>query len=206
MELDRLADLRARGVDAAMHLVAELGEDGLTMRGLARRLGVSTTAMYQLFENKAAIVRAVRFHGVETLDAALAPAFALEQPLHRIREMSRRYVEFARARPWLYRMLFASEPLAPDTLTTDELERLRTSLHALQSTLQEGMDRGQLRAGLDLEVVPLRLWARNHGLVLLLLAGKLGPQHPSLAVDDVGAFIDRFIEHTSSALAAGGEG
>lgn len=202
MDTVRIADLRARGVDAAMELVAELGEEGLTMRGLARRLGVSTTAMYQIFDNKAAIVRAIRLRGIERLDDALAPAFALDDPLDRIREMSRRYVAFARSAPWLYRTLFTSEPLPPETLSAEETRKTETSLAALVTALREGRERGRLRPDLDLDLVPYRLWARNHGLVMLLLSGKLGPQHPVLPVDDVDGFVERFFSHTLGALAA----
>ena len=202
MEAERISDLRERGVAAAMDIVAEQGEDGLTMRGLARRLGISTTSMYQLFEGKHAIVRAVQFRGIACMDEALAPAFALDDPLDRIREMSRRYVEFARQRPWLYRMLFQSEPLDPETLNDEEHDRLRKSQYALQNALREGIQCGRLRPDLDVDQTPLRLWARNHGLVLLVLAGKLGPHHPLLGGDDVATFVDRFVDHTTRALAA----
>lgn len=204
MDTVRIADLRARGVDAAMELVAELGEEGLTMRGLARRLGVSTTAMYQIYENKAAIVRALRFRGVAQLDDALAPAFGLDDPMERIREMSRRYVGFARSVPWLYRTLFQSEPLPPESLSEDETRRMETSLSALVTALREGVERGHLRADLDLDLLPYRLWARNHGLVMLILSGKLGPDHPVLAVEDIDAFVERFLAHTVGLLAADG--
>jgi AcrR family transcriptional regulator len=202
MDSVRIADLRARGVDGAMELVAELGEEGLTMRGLARRLGVSTTAMYQLFDNKAAIIRALRLRGIEQLDEALAPAFLLPDPLDRIRDMSRRYVAFARSVPWLYRTLFTSEPIPPDSLSEVEAEKVATSLSALVVALREGVARGRLRADLDLDLVPYRLWARNHGLVMLLLSGKLGPDHPVLPVDDIDGFVERFFSHTLGALAA----
>jgi AcrR family transcriptional regulator len=205
MDTVRIADLRARGVDAAMELVAELGEEGLTMRGLARRLGVSTTAMYQIFESKAAIVRAIRLRGAEELHAALAPAFTLDDPLERIRDMSRRYVAFARSVPWLYRTLFTSEPLPPGSLTDAEVRSVEASLSALVVALREGTERGRLRADLDLDLVPYRLWARNHGLVMLLLSGKLGPQHPMLPVDDLDGFVERFFSHTLGALAAPSE-
>jgi AcrR family transcriptional regulator len=200
MDADRIAELRERAIEAAMTMVAELGEEGLTVRGLARTLGISTTAMYQLFENKHAIMRALRFRGIEYLDEALRPAFELDDPLDRIADMSRRYVEFARARPWLYRMLFQSEPLDPESISEDEAQQLRTSQFALEKALRDGIERGRLRPDLDIALTPLRLWAKNHGLVLLVLAGKLGPRHPLLGVDDTSEFIDRFVAHTTRAL------
>jgi len=61
-------------IRAGIQLGAELGEEGLTMRAIAARLGISVTNIYQHYENKAAIVREVRFHGVAMLNAALIEA------------------------------------------------------------------------------------------------------------------------------------
>ena len=68
-------------VRAAIELGTELGEEGLTMRGIAARLGVSATALYQHFEGKASILRAIRFHGLSLLNKELAPAFTLDDPV-----------------------------------------------------------------------------------------------------------------------------
>ena len=43
--------LRQAIIQASLELGQELGEEGLTMRGIASRLGVSATALYQHFES-----------------------------------------------------------------------------------------------------------------------------------------------------------
>jgi AcrR family transcriptional regulator len=200
MEPERLGELRARTVREALELVAQRGENGLTMRGLAKRVGISTTAMYQLYEGKADIVREVRLQGLREMDDALAPAFELDDPAARLRDMSRRYVHFARQRPWLYRLLFTSAPMDMSHLEADELGKTRASLERLQRALAEGVSRGQFRGDLDLPMTVLRIWARNHGLILLILTGKLAQPGPQLAAQDEESFIERYVDHTVRAL------
>lgn len=199
MEPERLGALRERTVTEALALVAERGEDGLTMRGLAKRVGISTTAMYQLYEGKSDIVREVRLRGLNEMNDALAPAFRHEDPVERLREMSRAYVAFARARPWLYRLLFTN---APVTFEEDATEQANTSLRGVQKALAEGIQQGRFRPDLDVAMTPLRLWARNHGLILLILTRKLGQPHPMLAVRDEDAFVERYVEQTVRGLLA----
>jgi AcrR family transcriptional regulator len=202
MEPDRLDALRDRTVSEALALVGERGEDGLTMRGLARRVGISTTAMYQLYESKSEIVREVRLRGLREMNEALAPAFEHGDPAERLRQMSRAYVAFARERPWLYRLLFTS---APVEINDNETDRAHISLHGVQRAIREGVELGRFRPDLDLAMTPLRLWARNHGLILLILTRKLGQPHPLLAVSDEDAFVERYVDNTVRGLLAEGQ-
>ena len=169
------------------------------MRGLAKRVGISTTAMYQLYEGKSDIVREVRLRGLDEMNKALAPAFDVDDPVERLREMSRAYVAFARARPWLYRLLFTNAPVA---FAAEEDQQANASLHRVQKALADGIETGRFRADLDLSMTPLRLWARNHGLILLILTRKLGQPHPMLAVPDEDAFVERYVEQTVRGLMA----
>jgi hypothetical protein len=73
-------------------------------------------------------------------------------------------------------------------------------LHKVQEALRQGVEQGLFRADLDLSVTPLRLWARNHGLILLILTRKLGQPHPILSVQDEDAFVERYLDNTVRGL------
>ena len=202
MQDERASDLRERTIAAALDLVAATGEEGLTMRDLARQVGISTTAMYQVFDGKPSIVRAVRLRAVSVLGDFLAPSWNHDDPRERIGEMSRRYIAWGRDRPALYRLLFVSEALEPALGNLSEEAHVLDPLHHTRKALQDGMERGLFRTDLDIHAVPFHIWAKNHGLVLMILAGKLAPDHPVLPVDDVDAYVGRFVDHTLVALAA----
>jgi AcrR family transcriptional regulator len=180
-------------IRAGIQLGAELGEEGLTMRAIAARLGISVTNIYQHYENKAAIVREVRFHGVAMLNAALIEAGVDGDRAVRLREMSVAYLRFALSNPWLYRQLFDAEEL--DWYEMPERERA-IALSPIETTREnfaDGVAQGSFPADLDVSQAVLLTWASLHGVASLLLGGRLGCGHPEFPVPDVHAFIDAFV-------------
>ena len=73
-------DLRQALVDAALAAIAEVGLEGLNLRDLARRLGVSPAAPYRHFADKDALVRAVAADIAHRYAAVLAQAAAEAPP------------------------------------------------------------------------------------------------------------------------------
>jgi AcrR family transcriptional regulator len=181
-------------VRAAIELGTELGEEGLTMRGIAARLGVSATALYQHFEGKASILRAIRFHGLAIMNKTVGPAFEHDAPLDQIRESALLYVNFARSNPWLYALLFGGEAVAYDSLTDAEREAAYQSHHAIQRAFQRGKEQGSLRADLDVETAPFLMWAANHGVAMLLITHRISEQNPAFPIRSENEFIRAFVE------------
>jgi AcrR family transcriptional regulator len=64
----RPADTVAALVDAAVNEVAETGYDGLTVRGVARRAGVSPATAYTYFASKEHLLTEVFWRRLEALD------------------------------------------------------------------------------------------------------------------------------------------
>lgn len=181
-------------VQAAIELGTELGEEGLTMRGIAARLGVSATALYQHFEGKASILRAIRFHGLRLMNKSVAPAFERDEPVEQIRESAFLYIDFARSNPWLYGLLFGGEFVDYDALTDAEREALEYALHAMQRAFDLGKQQGKLRDDLDVQTAPFLTWAANHGVAMLLITGRISERHPSFPVPNEEGFIRSFVE------------
>ncbi len=179
---------------AAIELGTELGEEGLTMRGIAARLGVSATALYQHFEGKASILRAIRLHGLDFMNSTLAPAFERPDPLEQLRESALLYVNFARSNPWLYSLLFGGDPVDFDSLSDSERESAFWSQRAIRRSFERGKESGQLRADLDVETSPYVLWAANHGVAMLMITGRISERHPGFPVPSENEFIRSFVE------------
>ncbi|HVW80850.1 MAG TPA: helix-turn-helix domain-containing protein [Mycobacteriales bacterium] len=64
----RAADTVAALVDAAVHEVAETGYDGLTVRAVARRAGVSPATAYTYFASKEHLLSEVFWRRLDALD------------------------------------------------------------------------------------------------------------------------------------------
>lgn len=164
------------------------------MRGIAARLGVSATALYQHFEGKASILRAIRFHGLALLNKELEPAYALEDPLDRIRGSALSYIGFARSNPWLYSLLFEGEEVDPSTLDESERELISYAQTQIHKAFVLGKEQGKLRGDIDAQTAPYLMWAANHGLAMLMITGRISEKHPSFPVASEEEFIRSFVE------------
>jgi AcrR family transcriptional regulator len=91
--------LEERILDAAQELWIAGGEAALSMRAVADRLGIYTPRIYSRFRGKEQLLRALRSRVVSRLGTSLSAATSLRDGLTR-------YLDFARDRPFEYRLLF----------------------------------------------------------------------------------------------------
>ena len=159
---------------------AESGHAGVTLRGLARELGVSPMTPYRYFRDKEEIFAVVRAAGFARFAAGQEQAFAASgDPEERLRCLGRAYIAFARREPDAYRIMFEMSPPGeePDPLLAKEQERSWTPLlRAVAEAREAGLVRG------DPMTLAHVFWAGLHGLVSLQLSGAL---HNGLTLDSL---------------------
>jgi AcrR family transcriptional regulator len=180
-------------VQVSLELGSELGEDGLTMRAIASRLGVSPTALYQYFANKDAILREIRFYGARLLREQLEGALGEPDVVLRLIDFARRYMAFAREQPWLYMVLMEHEEVQWSTLDADEKAVMVGPLMIVRETLAEGRNLARWRDEFDVEKASLHMWAAMHGLCSLMINGRIDERHPMFPVADRDAFVESFV-------------
>jgi AcrR family transcriptional regulator len=193
------ADVHDDIVQATIELGQELGEEGLTMRAIAARLDVSSTVLYQHFESKAAILHEIRLRAIRALTETLSSASG-NTPVEQIAAMAERYVDYARDNPWLYRLLFANDPVAWSSIHGAEREELLGPLTIVRDTIGRATRSGALPSTLNVEHTALMLWASMHGLAAMLLDGRISDTHPIFPVQDVSAFVRGYIEGIARGL------
>ena len=165
------------------------------MRGIAARLDVSATALYQHFESKASILREIRMYGIDLLQAALEPATVLETSTLRLSQLQRSYIAFAQANPWLYTVLMTQEQLDWADMSEEEVARSLRPLRLVRSLIAEGAACGEFRSDIDVERSSFQMWAALHGLCSLLIAGRIAEEHPAFPVTDRAGLIESFVEN-----------
>lgn len=188
-------DLRDAILRASLELGSELGEDGLTMRAIAARLGVSVTALYHHFDGKPAILRGLRFWGADLLAGHLGPSYESEDPVECLYQVSVRYVGFARDNPWLYRLLFAEQEVDWREFSEEERARLMAPNGQVHGCFVTAVARGSFRADLDVDTAPFIMWAANHGLASLILGGRISETHPAFPVPSQDEFVHVFVSN-----------
>lgn len=185
-------DLRRALLDAAEAELIERGVEGFTLRGVARRAGVSHAAPAHHFKDTAAMLTALAAVAAERLTATLRQrkASATNNPRARLVASGIGYIEFALANPALFKLLFGSERPASDD---PELVRNATAAFA---DLVEGIE---AVAGSDPLSTPdgrvdvAAAWSLVHGAASLLIAGRMGFIRAELEADRE-AFLRRLVE------------
>lgn len=116
---ERTPELRHRLLDVAVDLLADGGVAAVTTRRVAEAAGASPPAIYELFRDKAGLVRAVFFEGFRRLGAELD---ALPTPTGEVDEVVAAvevFRRFTRANPRLFEVMY-SRPFAAFTPTPEE--------------------------------------------------------------------------------------
>jgi AcrR family transcriptional regulator len=88
---------------AAREILDETGPEGVQLREVARRIGVSTTAAYLHFQNKDEFLASIAAEGFRELAVHLEGAAAERDPLVRT---GLAYFEFALQKRGLFRLMF----------------------------------------------------------------------------------------------------
>lgn len=167
-------DLRRTMLDTALAMLTEENGWQFTLRELARRAGVSHTASYKHFPDKAALLAELALIGMDRLRTALLAArpSAAVTLRNQFIEMSRAYVRFGTENPNLYRLMFSAD--ARESASGRLKEHGVAALAVLVDLVEEGQRLGWLRKGEVFEQVGAA-WAHLHGVTLLTLDGLLGP-------------------------------
>jgi AcrR family transcriptional regulator len=109
--------LRTEILDAAARLLSELGsEEGLTIRGVARAVGIAPASIYQHFADKAELVRGLVAYDYELLGARMREAdesVPAEDVVARVRVQMAAYCQFAIDNPGHYRLIFNNRQRTP---------------------------------------------------------------------------------------------
>lgn len=176
---------RERLCDVAEVLFAEHGPDGVTMRQLAAALGVSSMTPYRYFEDKDAILAAVRTRAFDRFAAVMERADA-EMP--RTGRGGAAYLDFALGNPAAYRLMFdVNQPTFesyPDLVAA--MGRARDTMgRGLRELAAEGRFTG------DVALASHMVWSALHGAVMLELGGLL--QEPLDARTIAAASIDALV-------------
>jgi AcrR family transcriptional regulator len=204
MSRPQRAGLREGIIQTSLEIGSELGEEGLTMRGIAARLGVSATALYQHFESKASILREIRLYGADLLQTEVIDKAA--SPRRPGRLPGRGGAAIRCVRPNAQVAVLGDDGARAARLDGDVAEELELMLRPLQGVPGRGCARapsqGCWRRGLHVESAAFRLWLSMHGLCSMLNSGRIDERHPAFPFADQDTFVDHFIADTVQALRA----
>ena len=167
-------DLRRDLLDTALALIAREGPSAVSLRALARRLGVSHAAPANHFPDKAALFTAIAVEGFALLAEAIEDGVGQLGPDatagQRFRAAGRAYTGFALAHPAHFAVMWQR-----DLLHQDDPELVAagdTTFELLLGSVRDIQSEGWA-AGRDPQAVAYLAWSVVHGLAALWLGGSL---------------------------------
>jgi len=171
---EEIAAIRERVLDQALEIIGRQGLEGLTMRALAGRLGMTAPNLYNFFANKDELYLSLVVRGFAMLHEALVAARdGADTPTDRGRAMMAAYVRFGLEHPRYYDIMFTlPTPKHNDYLGTphealsEQEYRLSMEIAAMaQAALAEVLGKESEPALVQRRLI--QVWSLLHGMISL---------------------------------------
>lgn len=183
-------------VIAARDVLHNEGLAALSLRRVAREVGVAPSAVYNHFRNREALLAAVAADGYRQLSRLERDSYdGTQKSPEVLLALSRRYLRFASENPSLYRLMFSPEVV--DYRTDPELAEAGESSFGLSVDWWYGQGAYAVTPRAREHPLALSVWAIMHGLAMQVIDGLV-----SINRNDSAA-LDRLAEQTMQTLIQG---
>ena len=166
---DEKSVVREKAAVAARRIMDEHGAEKVTIRGIAKEVGMSAMSLYTYFENKADIVTYLQMQAVDEMAGELGAAAAgANGPEQVVTMLGRAYIGFAEEKADEFKLAFRAEEedgSMPKTVRESLDVALRPLHQAVSTILREA------RSPEEIERVVVGIWSGWHGYALLKQAG-----------------------------------
>jgi AcrR family transcriptional regulator len=164
---------RDRILAAAERIHRKAGIEALSMRAVAKGVGITPMAIYRHFRDKNALIAALVELGFARWEQHLAEAVRARTPRQRIEHALVAYAEFALDEPRMFELMFLVPrqhiPQAPASLASTPSRSFASLIAAVHDYMREGRFVHD-----DPAEIILFAWSAAHGLIALHFSGRFG--------------------------------
>lgn len=162
-------DLPTALIEAALERIALEGVEKLSLRAVARDIGVSQTAPYRHFKDKTHLLVAIAREGFQMLENQKNLACNEDDPIDELIEGGIRYVNFAITNPERYKLMFGSK--IENRCDFDDLMAAgQAAFSVITDRVEKGINRGLLLQE-DPHILAKSCWTTVHGISSLFIDG-----------------------------------
>lgn len=170
-------DLKNALFEAGLALLEEKGVDGLSLREMAKRAGVSHAAPYRHFSDKTELLSSIARWGFEELQEAIAEKAERypNNPKKQLKEAGVAYVRLAVAHPERTRLMFGGvipQEEFPESLA----DASEATFDQVLEIVEAGRRSGDFKYR-DPKTMATAVWSQFHGLAMLILSGQVDKAH-----------------------------
>ncbi len=166
-------DLRREILCAARTLLEENNIASLSLRAVAKKVGVSHTAPYRHFKDKESLLAGVAAIGFAEIGSQIARAVEMHpgDPAAQLQEAGQRYVQLVMDNPQCVQLMFGGilpcDDTYPDLRAAGDL-----AFERLKMIIEEGQSSAVFKQD-DVELLAMTAWSCIHGLSVLFIHGSL---------------------------------
>jgi AcrR family transcriptional regulator len=173
------SETRDKILDAARELFVSEGYEGVSMRKVAEKIEYSPTAIYVHFADKNELFHELCREDFARLQEVVAVAEMPKDPIERLRQIGRNYIQFGMQFPHHYVFMFMTphpelelDEQDREMVGNPEVDAYALLKWAVESAIKAGCFREEVQ---DAELVSQTLWAAVHGVISLNLAKGKDP-------------------------------
>jgi AcrR family transcriptional regulator len=160
-------DLREALIQAALDEAEQGGPEAISIKALAKTLGVSQPAPYRHFADREALLVAVTAEAFRQFNTTLRDALVTSSRRSKLSRLAQAALVFGLQRSGIYRLMFASQTMACAAENSDLHIASRETLALVKDALDAPV------AERVRERHALQIWAALHGIVMLAQQGLL---------------------------------
>jgi AcrR family transcriptional regulator len=178
-----------RIIASAVDLLDSGGETAVTLRAVAQASDVSHNAPYKHFENRDALLAAVAVRDFEMLlRNSTAIRHSSRDPVRRLKNALRAFIEFSHQHPGRYGLLFRNRDIAAATGSVKEAAQ--ALFFEFVELVQACQQAGKLPAAPSATLASL-LFATMHGLISIEMTAGL---HPEKGLSDIESSVELLLK------------
>lgn len=156
---------------AARALFERGGVEAVTMRAIAKAVGITPMAIYRHFPNREALLQRISDDSFHEIARHWSARNDGSDVIARLLAVQRIYLDYALAHPHLFDHAFSMRREQARRFPEDFRARRSPTLNVVADVVIEAQQAGRLRAG-DAWDIAMSLWAHTHGLIALYRAGR----------------------------------
>lgn len=183
-------DLQNALIEAALKLIKKKNGWQFTLREVARIAGVSHTALYRHFADKASLLTELAIFGFEKMANEISKTIDTKlSAKDQLIAAAKSYIEFGTKNSALYQLMFSSEAGTKNNVHLNE--RAIETFSLLIRILEKGQHKGLIR-NRPIKGLAAACWAQVHGLTMLSIHGLLLPE--KVGENPIGSALESLIE------------
>lgn len=182
-------ELKDRIIETARELLLKNGYRNISLRKIAREVGVSATSIYLHFENKDDLIHTLMEQAIDRLNDLLEKKANREKdPIQKLEDLAHAYVDFALNNPREYQIIFLFSSDEMTRYPVEKFRKARRGYELVHAVLEEGVKQGLITEEQP-RLAAYTFWAQLHGVMSVVLSKRLDTRI------DQKEFIEEAIEH-----------